>query len=319
MHTPRVTIGLPVFNGESFLEAAIESLLRQTFSDFELIISDNASTDGTEAMCRRAAARDVRVRYVRNDRNAGASANFNGLVEVARGRYFKWAAADDVCAPAFIERCVEALDLNPGTVLAMPATRLVDEHGLPLPYDASQQAFVDAHGKAWYWDSTPQPELGSPDPVARFRSVLLRSAWCLEVFGLIRTEVLKETSLIGSYFGSDRVLLTELSLRGRFEQIDETLFDRRCHPAQSTYRPARENGEWISGRRVRWALPPQAHAVRGYLRAIGKAEIPATRQIRGTAAVAELALRPDKLRRLLLPGPDNYFGLRRPLAAHTAN
>ena len=91
----KVSIGMPVYNGEKFIREALDSLLAQTFTDFELIISDNASTDGTEAICREYAARDSRIRCVRQSENRGACANFQFVLDEAKGEYFMWAAADD--------------------------------------------------------------------------------------------------------------------------------------------------------------------------------------------------------------------------------
>lgn len=128
-HIPRVTIGLPVYNGRNYLAQTMESLLAQTYTDFELVICDNASTDDTEAICRAFAARDERVRYFRNEENIGASANYNRVFELGRGMYFKWAAHDDLLAPAYLERCVEVLDQNPDVVLAYTQAKAIDGKG----------------------------------------------------------------------------------------------------------------------------------------------------------------------------------------------
>ena len=116
---PQVSIGMPVYNGEKFIREALDSLLAQTFTDFELIISDNASTDGTEAICREYAARDPRIRYVRQSENRGAAANFRFVLDEAVGEYFMWAAADDIWGKGFIEKCTNLLDRNPQTGMAM--------------------------------------------------------------------------------------------------------------------------------------------------------------------------------------------------------
>ena len=110
---PSVSIGLPVYNGEPFVERAINAVLAQTYSDFELVISDNGSTDRTEEICREFAGRDARVKYVRAERNQGAIWNFNRVFELSQGEYFKWAAADDVFLPTFLEKCAQVLDDNP--------------------------------------------------------------------------------------------------------------------------------------------------------------------------------------------------------------
>ena len=106
---PRVTIGLPVYNGENYLAAAIESLLSQTFTDFELVICDNGSTDRTEQVCRAYAARDARIRYYREVENRGLAWNFSRTFELARGEYFKWHAHDDLCGPTLLRGALEAL------------------------------------------------------------------------------------------------------------------------------------------------------------------------------------------------------------------
>jgi glycosyltransferase involved in cell wall biosynthesis len=213
---PRVTVGMPVYNGEPFLEQAVSSLLDQTYPDFELIISDNASTDNTEAICREFERRDVRVRYDRNDKNVGAAGNYNRLVERARGLYFKWAAHDDICAPGYLESCVAILDRDPSVAVCYPRTRIIDE---------------DGHEKGFYEDKL---HLDSPSRHERFRDVVFRDEGeCNAVFGLIRLDVLKKTGLIGNYPASDMILLSELALHGLFYEVPDALFQRRDHPQTS--------------------------------------------------------------------------------------
>jgi glycosyltransferase involved in cell wall biosynthesis len=130
--SPPLTIGLPVYNGQNYVSESLDSLLAQTYSDFELIISDNASTDGTEDICRDYATRDSRIRYVRQPVNIGAAPNHNYLVQAARGRLFKWAAHDDLFAPKLVERCIEALDDRPELILAHAYMGIVDEQGKTL-------------------------------------------------------------------------------------------------------------------------------------------------------------------------------------------
>jgi glycosyltransferase involved in cell wall biosynthesis len=118
-HTPKVSIGMPVFNGEPFIREALDSLLAQTFTDFELIISDNASTDATEDICREYLAKDDRIRYIRQTENLGASQNFQFVLGEAIGQYFMWAAADDLQKPTFVEKLAHVLDLNQSFCCAM--------------------------------------------------------------------------------------------------------------------------------------------------------------------------------------------------------
>src|SRR4051812_3303201 len=135
---PRVSIGVPVYNGDRFLAATLDSILAQTFSDFEVAIVDNASTDRTAEISRAYAARDPRIQYRRNVVNIGAMRNFNLAFRLARGAYFKWWAADDLCRPTFLARCVDALDANPSAVLAYTRAVRIDEHGRTLAtYDGA--------------------------------------------------------------------------------------------------------------------------------------------------------------------------------------
>lgn len=212
---PRVSIGLPVFNGENYLPEALDSLVSQTFSDVEIIVSDNASTDGTEDICRSYAARDRRIRYFRNEENLGAARNFNRVFELASGEYFKWASHDDLCAPEYLERCVEPLDRDASLILCHSRTSEIDEQGTVVrDYDA-------------------KAELGSPKPHKRFYECVCVPHPQVMVFGVIRADILEKTRLIGGFSSSDRVLLGELALRGRFHELPEILFYRREHPQQS--------------------------------------------------------------------------------------
>lgn len=212
---PRVTIGLPVYNGERYLAEALDCLLGQTFQAFEIVVSDNCSTDDTEALCRAYAARDRRVHYFRAEKNLGAAWNHNRTVELASGEYFKWHTYDDLCAPTFLEECVAVLDHEPSVVLCYPQFVRVDAEGKPL---SSRRSKI--HGNA--------------DPHERFRSLILWRDTCEEIYGVMRTDVLRQTRLIGNYSNSDDNLLAELALRGRFYEVPKALFFHRVHPQQST-------------------------------------------------------------------------------------
>jgi len=225
---PYVSIGLPVFNGENYLEETLQSILAQTFSDFELIISDNASTDRTQEICETYARQDRRIRYTRHQTNLGAGPNFNRTVELSRGKYFKWAAHDDLLAPDYLEKCVAALDNDPSILLCHTKTKLINGAG----------EFIRN-------DDLLLPNAGSLKPQERFADLILIPHLCFDVFGLIRAETLKRTPLIGSYIASDEVLLGELALYGRFHQIDEYLFFARRHPEQSIEVPVRSRTTWF--------------------------------------------------------------------------
>lgn len=226
---PLVSIGLPVYNGENFLSQALGSILSQTYSDFELIVSDNGSTDRTRDICQEHAARDKRVRYVRSETNRGAAWNFNYVFELSVGKYFKWAAHDDICAPQLLDRCVKALELDPAIVVCFSKTVQIDEQGR-------------LERKR---DHIYLPNLGSSKVHERFHDILANQHGCEAVFGVIRAGVLRETPLIGNYIASDRVLLALLSIHGRFHELPDYLFFQREHVGRSVKGRDHEVTAWF--------------------------------------------------------------------------
>ncbi len=214
---PRVSIGLPVYNGEQFVREAIDSILAQTYLDFELIISDNASTDKTPAICRLYAKNDSRIRFHRNKHNIGPARNFNALVRLSKGEYFQLLAHDDVLAPEFIAKSVQVLDQDSAVVLCFSRQMAIDEASRELgpgrhilPMDAST-------------------------PRTRFSAVLRNPIGSPIVFGLMRSDILRKTLLIGCYDVADLILIVELALRGKLHQIQEKLLFHREHPHRSVH------------------------------------------------------------------------------------
>ena len=239
---PYVSIGLPVYNGERFLVKTLDSLLTQTFEDLELVISDNASTDRTQEISRDYALDDRRIRYYRNDQNLGAARNYDRVFDLSSGKYFKWAAHDDLCAPVLVERCVEVLDSELSVVVCHSKTSIIDEHG--------------RHQK----DYDDLMDLRSPNPHERFRDYLFRRAgmWSA-IYGVIRASELRKTPLIGGYVSSDKVLLGELVLRGKIYQLSERLFYRRYHPKQGWRASPTRSAlvAWydpLNGKKLRWPI-----------------------------------------------------------------
>src|SRR5260370_13995928 len=214
--TPLLSIGLFVYNGERFLGETLDSIVNQTFTDFELIISDNASTDRTAEISQAYARRDSRIRYYRGEKNMGAGWNLRRVYELATGKYFKWAAADDILEPEFLQRCVEALETDPDRVVAYAETKEVDENG----------AFIKNYVMPVRADSN--------DPVTRFREMLLTGHMCYQIFGVMRMSALRQLPPQGSYVNSDAVLLAQMSLLGRFYEVPEHLFISRRHIGQSS-------------------------------------------------------------------------------------
>lgn len=210
----KVSIGLPVYNGEPFLRETLDAILAQTYRDFELIISDNASTDATAQICRQYAIADKRIRYYRMEENIGASRNFNRVFQLSSGQYFKWVAHDDLHAPSYLARCVEVLDRDRSVVLCHSQVQIINERGQFLQ------------------DYNIKLNTNADDPVTRFRE-LLKQHLCYPIFGLIRASTLKNTSLMGNYGHTDGVLLASIALQGKFYEIPEPLFFSRKHSQQS--------------------------------------------------------------------------------------
>jgi glycosyltransferase involved in cell wall biosynthesis len=247
---PKVAIGMPVWNGEKFLSEAIESILTQTYGDFELMISDNASTDATAEICHGYAKRDTRIRYIRQNTNIGAAPNYNDVFRRSSGQYFKWAAHDDVLAPEFIGACVRVLDEDETVVLCSPATVLINEDGSPVGYSSEHKAMVDSCGVMWPAPPEKNPLLMSADPADRFSAILLRMFLCLEVFGLMRRSAAERTSLHAPTVSGDKIFLAQLSLIGRFHLLEQFLFYRRCHRQQfSATLSSSYQTMWFSGRK----------------------------------------------------------------------
>lgn len=231
--TPKVSIGMPVYNGERFIVAAIESILGQTERDLELIISDNASTDATESICRDFAGNDNRVCYLRNETNIGAHPNYNITYHASNGEFFKWAAHDDVLDVTYLERCLEKLVANPDTVVCQSFLRYIDENDTEIGvYDSSLVGST------------------ASDPAVRFGGLVLLPHPAYEIMGLYRRSALEGSLLLQSFHGADRALLAELSLRGRFAQVAEPLLLVRDHKqryTQSNIRP-KDRAVWHDAR-----------------------------------------------------------------------
>jgi glycosyltransferase involved in cell wall biosynthesis len=222
---PTVSVGMPAYNSAAWIESAIESILAQTFRGFELIISDNASTDETLALCEKYASVDSRIRLLRQPKNLGANRNYLAVLHAARGRYFKWASSNDLCAPTFIEKCVAALDGDDSAVLVCPRSYLFE------------QSLADA-----------QPyerdlELTEDEPAARFITMHHAMGLNNAFNGLIRRDALERVSSMGSFMGADIVLMGELALLGKLLLIEDRLFYRRMSREAATKRKSARDVE----------------------------------------------------------------------------
>ena len=215
-----ITVGLPVYNSERYLRQSLDSLLAQTFPDFILIISDNASTDGTAQICQQYAAADSRIRYTRNETNIGNPRNFNRVAGLADTKYLKWSTADDFWEPSFLERALEVMERDATIALCYP-----------------QAVLVDANGRnAKNYDDVLH--LVQADPADRFVALLNKIKLAHQHLGLIRMADLRRTHLLGAYTASDINLLAELTLYGKFFELPHRLFFRRFH---------QDSGSWKRG------------------------------------------------------------------------
>lgn len=213
---PRVSVGLPVYNGEKYLPNALTGLLQQDFEDFEIVVSDNASTDMTRDICLDFAKGDARVRYFRNDTNIGLPANFNRVFALSRGEFFKWAAHDDEFPKAMLRRFVEAFD----------------EAGPSASVVYSRCEYIDEFGRA-EWVDSDGVDRNDPWPHRRLSRLLANIHMYNCPYGLIRSEMLRKTRLNGFYPMSDHVLFAELSMLGVFVEIPEPLLRIRRHPGRT--------------------------------------------------------------------------------------
>jgi hypothetical protein len=308
--TPHVSIGLPVYNGQRYLREAIESILGQSFGDFELIICDNASTDATPEICVEFEQQDGRVRYNRNKENIGAAANYGRVYDLSTAPYFKWAAGDDILGPDFLDICVKALDDDQSTVLATTQLQLIDDIGTPVPFHDTLTEYIAGAGDR-YRPVKEARNLASPVAHKRFADIVLHMIWYYQIYGVIRAEALAKTSLHGSYPGSEKVLMAELALLGRYYIAPEPLFFNRVHSSHPT-NPRTEGAVTY--------MDPKAHAgvkfaegrvVQGYLRAISRAPISPGQKMACLWAVVRKVSETDNLKKLVIPGPNNYLGIGR--------
>ena len=211
---PRVSVGIPVYNGERYLAEAIESALAQTYTDLEVVIADNASTDATPQICETFAARDERVRYVRNPENLGASANYRRVFELARGEYFCWMPADEAMMPGYMAGLVPVLDEEPDVVLAFPRYLMRHDSGPTRPHKKSHDCDLR--------------QATARERVERmFREEIVGPNW--PIFGLYRKDVLAKTQLLRPVIGADDYVTLEMALLGKLGQVHDELYILRHH------------------------------------------------------------------------------------------
>jgi glycosyltransferase involved in cell wall biosynthesis len=222
----RVSLALPVYNGERYVAQAIAAVLAQDFDDFEFIISDNASTDRTQEICRSFAAADPRIRYYRNQTNIGAAGNYNRGFELARGEYFKWCAHDDCISANYLRECVRALDQDASAVAAYGRLRYIDDTGKVIPRDRGEPD-VSVFERLF-------PDMRGLSAARRYRMLIHAGGSDNVMFGLFRSSALSRSSLHRKYYMSDRALLVELVMQGTFLHVPQVTLFNRDHADRST-------------------------------------------------------------------------------------
>lgn len=237
---PLVSIGLPVYNGEEFLAKSIASLLGQTYRNIELIISDNASTDGTAGICQAFARNDPRVRYSRLPENIGGVRNHSRVIELAQGEFFMWASCDDLWLPEYVAECLKPLLADPRTVVAYAINTTID----------TQDRVTGA--------LPPGPVLSVDDPAIRFRHLIDIYIGIQPFYGVIRMSALRKVRRLQLHPGFDRIAFAELGLYGKLQKVEQPIYLRRLHENQSVgaYPSLRSRYRWIDpARNPRWVLP----------------------------------------------------------------
>ncbi len=259
--SPPLAIGLPVYNGSPYLAGAIQSLLAQTYGDFELIISDNGSNDDTQEVCQQFAQQDRRVRYIRQPQNLGAIKNFNHVFEVSNSPYFKWAAHDDVCEPTFLQACIDQLESDNSIGWCHSLSSHIGPDGSMLDDPRLQ--------------NVSYIERGAETPSQRFGAVLLQGEeGCLDSYAVMRSELVRRTPLILSCYGAEKVFIAEMALLGRYAEVPEVLFHARVHGKGSgALESGDEQQEYMCGSDKRARLP-RLQLLSGYLSAVRRTPLP---------------------------------------------
>jgi hypothetical protein len=283
--TPKVAIGVPVRNGEKYLAAALNSIRSQTFKDFEVLISDNASTDRTREISESFCQSDSRFSYRCQQQNLGAAGNFNYVFHHTSAPFFKWAAYDDLMRPVHIEACLQALESgSTNSVLAYPQTVRID------PAGAEMGAYHRPQRRGGESPSGRLRELIGP---GEHQETVLHM--CFPIFGLIRRSALEKTSLIANMPRSDNLLLVELALLGVFIDVEDELFLRREHDEGSVIAAEkaahgadieRHLAQWFDPRSGKRFPATVSRLGLGYLRAVLRTPMPPEEKIKCMRIVA---------------------------------
>lgn len=226
----KMVIGLPVYNGQKYLAAAIESHLSQSFGDFDLVLADNGSTDATPAICADFASKDKRVKVLRSPENRGILWNHRRVLEAIESpaQYFRWAGADDIVGPGLFEAMVDMLNARPEVEAVIPDTKNINGQG----------EIIGSMARAL--------DLQSPDVYERARDVLLADYQHVVAYGLLRASTLRALRTGPNYIGWDPIFIWELALRGQIVQAAGPVLLRRWHEGSiSRVKTTKEMRKWV--------------------------------------------------------------------------
>ncbi len=293
--TPRLSIGVPVYNGEDYIAEAITSHLEQDFGDFELVVSDNCSTDGTPDIVNDFVKADARVTYTSNDENIGSTANFNRLFRLTNGDLFRWAAADDRVEPGYLSKVISMMDADPQIVIGHADSMLIDPKSEPML--EMDQGFLGGDG---YMEAIKlHPPAGderfhSPHPHKRIDAVINNNHRNFYIFGIMRRDVMMQTRLHGSFYGGDRTLLVEMAMRGTFRKVPEPLFASRSHAKNSgrnglNFEELKQHG----AQDISFA----GQVMKGYISGVRTAGVPRSEELKCLAVIAKKFKQPTRLLR----------------------
>jgi len=272
-HQPRLTIGMPVFNDARFISESLSSVLAQEFSDFELIISDNGSTDGTSEICSDFAKHDARIRYERQPENRGAAWNFRRVLERASTEYFMWASSHDLLDSSLVRKCVALLDEDSNVVLVYARSRLIDREGQVVEPCMGDR--IDLRGK---------------ESIQRVRTIVRKLSTCNMMYGVFRRVVLEKVRCDRPCIGPDHVMLLEIVILGEIAQIPDVLFRRREVRARATNPDEFHAAQYerLTGKRDPSALRWRYWRWYGeHIRSVLRSNVPITVRFRLTAHVAD--------------------------------
>jgi glycosyltransferase involved in cell wall biosynthesis len=293
--TPRLTIGVPVYNGEDYIAEAIRSHLEQDFTDFELIVSDNCSDDSTPEIVKEFVEADSRVTYSRNTENLGGPANFNRLFRLGQGELFRWAAADDRVEPGYLSKVIALMDDDPAVVIGHSDALLIDPESQEML--KMDQGYLGGDGFIEAIRLTPpvgDERFRSTSPHNRIDAVINNNHRNFYIFGIMRRDIMMQTRLHGLFYGGDRTLLVEMAMRGSFRKVPEPLFASRSHAKNSgrnglNFEELKQHG----AQDMRFA----SQVMKGYVNAIRSANVGRADELKCLAIVGKKFKQPTRMLR----------------------